>query len=309
MYLKLTKECFVLKKLTNEEFVMRMSQINSDIIFESKYINSRTKIKCRCKICDTVWEASGNALLSGTGCPHCAAVNKCLKSHDDFVQDLASINNFIKVIGEYKGSKSRIKCQCLDCNKIFETHPRDLLRGHLGHRCPVNHQVRNKSPQQFLKELQAVNSEILLLEDYVSVDNKILCRCKKCGFEWSANPSDLLNGHGCRNCNVSRGENAIQMYAREHNIEYVSQYSPSDCFYKLQLHFDVYFPQYNIIVEFDGRQHFEPITRWGGYDAFIDIKKRDEIKNQYCIDKGITMVRIPYWEYKNINKILDTYFD
>ena len=36
----------------------------------------------------------------------------------------------------------------------------------------------------------------------------------------------------------------------------------------------------------------------------LDQQKRDEIKTKYCIDKNIPLIRIPYWEYDNIENIL-----
>jgi len=298
----------LVRRITNDEFLSRMEKINSSIEIKGEYVTSRLKIDCRCKVCGTEWKASGNALLSGTGCPHCAAVKKCLKTQEEFEKELFDISPFIKVLSEYNGGKNHIKCCCTSCNKTFETKPQDLLNGHLGHRCPVHHESRNKDPEQFQNELESVNSDIILLEKYVSTDKKIFCKCKKCEHKWNGNPSDLLNGHGCPCCNASRGEKMIHAYAKKHNIEYVPQYSPSECKYKYKLRFDVYFPQQQIIVEYDGRQHFEPIERWGGEESFRYVQIRDEIKNQYCLENNIKMVRIPYWEYNNIDNILDTHF-
>ena len=59
-------------------------------------------------------------------------------------------------------------------------------------------------------------------------------------------------------------------------------------------------------IEYDGKQHFEPIKHYGGDIAFAELKKRDEIKNEYCKANNITLLRIPYWEYDNISKILET---
>lgn len=297
-------------RLSHEEFVARMQKINNNIEFKSEYVLSSKKVLCKCKLCGTEWAAAANSLLSGTGCPSCARerAKRPSTSQEEFESRVLKNLPFIEILSEYKGIKSYIKCHCDMCNKTFEAQAATLLRGRSGHRCPKNCMSQNKKPEQFEEELRLINDDIILLESYVSTDTKIHCQCKKCDNQWYTNPSDLLNGHGCPCCNVSRGEKAIYMYAKNHNLQYTPQYAPKGCKYKVQLRFDVFFPQYNIIVEYDGRQHFESIERWGGDDAFAYTKARDEVKNQYCLDHGITMVRIPYWEYKNINKILDTYF-
>ena len=68
--------------------------------------------------------------------------------------------------------------------------------------------------------------------------------------------------------------------------------------------FDFYLPDYNLLIEFDGIQHYEIRGHFGGYDGFVDTKIRDTIKNIYCKDNNIDLLRIPYWDYKNIENIL-----
>ena len=63
-------------------------------------------------------------------------------------------------------------------------------------------------------------------------------------------------------------------------------------------------PKYNICIEYDGRQHFEIVKKFGGLEGFIDTKIRDTIKNTYCKKNNIKLIRIPYWDFDNIEKIL-----
>jgi hypothetical protein len=63
-------------------------------------------------------------------------------------------------------------------------------------------------------------------------------------------------------------------------------------------------PEFNIIVEFDGIQHYEPIDFFGGKESFIKQVRNDEIKNEYCLKNNIKLLRIPYWEFRNIESIL-----
>lgn len=63
-----------------------------------------------------------------------------------------------------------------------------------------------------------------------------------------------------------------------------------------------------LLIEFDEEQHFYP-SRYSkdpesNTNRFNLVKKRDDIKNKYCIDKNIRLLRIPYWDFDNIEQIL-----
>jgi very-short-patch-repair endonuclease len=104
---------------------------------------------------------------------------------------------------------------------------------------------------------------------------------------------------------TSYGEKKIIKFLDKNNIKYNHQYKFDDCFYINKLIFDFYLPNQNICLEFDGKQHFEPIKIFGGVEAFEKLKLRDKIKNEYCIEKGIKMIRISYEDINIIDKILE----
>lgn len=67
-----------------------------------------------------------------------------------------------------------------------------------------------------------------------------------------------------------------------------------------RLRFDFYIPQYNIVIEYDGVQHFK-IGGWATKEKLEQIQQYDEVKNQYCRKKGIKLIRIPYTDYDKLN--------
>ena len=82
---------------------------------------------------------------------------------------------------------------------------------------------------------------------------------------------------------------------------------------KRLLPFDFYLPNKRICIEADGRQHFEPVvfgnmTYSDALENFEIVKMHDEIKNKFCEEHNITLIRIPYWERKNLNTILKSIF-
>ena len=96
------------------------------------------------------------------------------------------------------------------------------------------------------------------------------------------------------------------------NISYIPQYTFNDCIYRLPLRFD--FAIFNnskllYLIEYDGKQHCEPVDYFGGQDGFELTKKRDSIKNEYCKHNNIDLIRIPFFEFKNIDNILTDYLN
>ena len=60
------------------------------------------------------------------------------------------------------------------------------------------------------------------------------------------------------------------------------------------LPFDFYLPEQNTCIEFDGLQHFKPIDWFGGVETFLYIQKNDRLKDEYCLNNSIKLLRIKY---------------
>ena len=59
-----------------------------------------------------------------------------------------------------------------------------------------------------------------------------------------------------------------------------------------------------ILIEFDGEQHYKEKETWGGKEALEEVKENDRIKDEYCKNNNIPLVRIPYWELSTIEKVI-----
>jgi len=60
----------------------------------------------------------------------------------------------------------------------------------------------------------------------------------------------------------------------------------------------------NTCIEFDGKQHYFPRRKFSGLKWYVGTKRRDLIKNKYCQDNSIKLIRIPYWNLRKIYRIL-----
>ena len=98
---------------------------------------------------------------------------------------------------------------------------------------------------------------------------------------------------------MSHGEIRIKTYLIRKNINYIWQKKFDDCKNINKLPFDFFLPDYNTIVEFDGVQHYKAVKKFGGEEGLIKRKKHDEIKNNYCKDNNINIIRITNNDYLN----------
>lgn len=158
-------------------------------------------------------------------------------------------------------------------------------------------ELKKNTQDIFIKRCNDIHNNLYdySLVNYIRVDDKIKIICKKHG-EFEQRGYSHLGGEGCPKCKTSKGENIIIEYLNENNITYQYQKKFDDCVYKTSLPFDFYFPDLNMCLEYDGIQHFISIDGWGGEEEFKLRKKKDKIKNNYCKNKGIKLVRIKYDE-------------
>lgn len=112
-------------------------------------------------------------------------------------------------------------------------------------------------------------------------------------------------GHGCSECNSSsRGEDCIKNYLDQKNIKYQRNFIFDGCKNKRSLRFDFYLNDINIVIEYDGEHHFIE-NKYFGIGNLKYIQKNDIIKNEFCKNNNIPIVRIPYYNFNQIGNILD----
>lgn len=297
------------KRKTHEEFVAEMAVENPNVMLLEKYTNSRVKLSCKCMTHQQKFEMTSRELLKGRGCEMCQRENRSKgqqKTHGEFVSDLKKINPSVEILGEYVGSANKIACRCRIDGSLWEATPNNLLRGSGCPECGLKRRTekRAKTHEEFVEDIKAINANIKILGNYINSKTKLLCECQLDGHKWESTPSDLLNGYGCPRCNASKGEKTIESVLSTKEIKYKCQHTFIDCRHKYKLRFDFYLPETQTAIEFDGIQHFKPIDFFGGQPAFEQQQKRDGIKDRYCKENNIKLIRIPYTE-KNIEAYLE----
>lgn len=121
---------------------------------------------------------------------------------------------------------------------------------------------------------------------------------------WKAKVKHIKNGSGCPICKNSKGERVIENFLKKESIIYEYQKKFKKCRYKNELPFDFYLSNHNILIEYDGKQHFEVNEFFGGEIGFKELKIRDSIKTKFAKENSISLLRIPHTEFENIEKII-----
>lgn len=152
----------------------------------------------------------------------------------------------------------------------------------------------------------------LISNEYKNYQDKLLWECE-CGetFECSLQHFKVSKQHRCSNCTKSKSnmESLVEKYLTDNKFNFIREKSIKGCKSIKSLPFDfiVHINGEDICIECDGEQHFKP-RQFGGIDkhkaylSWADTIYRDCIKNSFCEDNNIKLIRLPYWYFKD-----DTY--
>lgn len=219
-------------------------------------------------------------------------------TNNQFVEKANKIhNNFYIYNDVYINSISKIKIICPKHGEFIQT-PNSHLSEKGCKLCAKDKLVKRltKSKEQFIEMANKVhNNKYIYSNEYVDRNTKIKIICTRHG-EFLQKPHDHLHGKGCPKCRMSKGERKIEIFLQNNSIDYLTQYKFSDCKCTYELPFDFYIPKINTVIEFQGHQHYNPISYWGGVEAYMKNIKRDYIKKEYCIKNNIKMIEIKYDE-------------
>ena len=134
-----------------------------------------------------------------------------------------------------------------------------------------------------------------------------LCKCD-CGNNTVVNGYHLKNGHiqSC-GCVQSFGEYNVNMYLNKNNIKYIYQ-KKFDNLIGIKgknLSYDFYIPNLNLLIECQGQQHYRPVDVFGGEEQFKTQQEHDRRKREYAEKNGYKLLEIWYYDYDNIEEILN----
>lgn len=216
------------------------------------------------------------------------------------IQKFLNSQNVLKFIDFISvNNKPGVSIFCSQCENTFSQRLITFYQNKKCPHCSFRGMPTNKVIENRLKEYGYE-----MLSPYQGSHEKILVRHNKCGYTWWVAMNVISNfQESCPYCNrqISKGERKIIIFLQEHQIVFQKEKR-----FAWQSHplfrYDFYLPDYNLIIEYHGRQHYEE-TKYFTQDL-QEIQKHDMIKRQEAESNGITLITIPYTEYNNIDTIL-----
>lgn len=272
------------------------------------YKTLRKKVIIICPEHGEFKQSLGSHIHSKAGCPKCGNVNTKIKKFADKETILNKLNNMYDYTFpdfEYTGQKSKIDFICKvhgKQNKLLN----NLLQGHGCVKCSreKSSKLRTISTEKIIERCNIKHHNKYKYPDdtyTLQYQGNIICPIHG---EFRQNMDDHARGHGCSSCSESKGEKQIRIYLEEAGIDYNSEYKFKDSIINKK-RFDFYLPNYNTCIEYDGIQHFKSVKHFGGSESLKYTQQNDELKNKYCNDNNIKLIRISYKQINNIKEILD----
>lgn len=203
------------------------------------------------------------------------------------------------------------KCECIKCGNI-QYVASNVLRSNRKH-CDNCHTKQTSLIDMTGKTynwLTVLERDLSPAHMGHENDAYWICRCNLCGSIKSIRGISIRKGLtkscGCIN---STGETIIAQILTKNSIKFIREYSFSDLKYidKLRFDFAIFDDNGNLshLVEYDGDQHFfTHNSGWNNQENLAKIQARDILKNEYCKEKGIKLVRIRYDEEITFEKIM-----
>ena len=325
-YIKRCKNCEIKNYKPNSYNIDEAKKIFKDRgydLLNENYKNCKTKMKYYCPRCKTIQYMSLDNMKRGKGCPICANDKMSIKDSDIILK----CNNlgFEVVKIEYENGKNAqskidiyLKCEL---GHIFSVNW-SYIRNKNKYSCKVCNKVRaftgEKTDSQHKYEVEEFCKENNLNYKFITSYIKkyknnnsiwLTLECKEHGV-FDINKCNFMSRKTqiCPMCsgNISKGEYKIREYLNNNKISFKSEYSFADCRNILPLPFDFYLYNKGILIEFQGKMHYEPVKYFGGEKKYKQRKINDKIKYDYCKDnKDLKLIQIPYWDYHNIETILN----
>jgi uncharacterized Zn-finger protein len=290
------------KKIYDLEFFKNLAIEKNGECLSTEYVSCTKKLLFKCEF-GHIWETKPYYLTNNDSwCPYC---NKFHKDNLDTFKKIAIEKNGECLSNEYFNAKSKLRFKC-DKGHIWESVAHDVKYSKSW--CPYCSNSVKLTIEEMC-EIALNRNGKCLSEEYINSHTKLLWECEK-GHQWHAKPYLVKNlKNWCPYCRESLGERRINKCLQYHNINFIREYKFNDCRgISQRLPFDFYLPEINVLIEYDGRQHFKPVNFYGcskdeALKSFLELKQNDEIKNKYCADNNIKLIRIPYNE-KNIEEFL-----
>jgi very-short-patch-repair endonuclease len=205
----------------------------------------------------------------------------------------------------YKDVSHKIKMKC-EKHGWFEQKPYQHYGGAGCMKCSNEevHESQKIGFEEFVKRSIDIHGVKYVYDKngYTDIFTPLVIRCAKHG-EFTQTPRDHYRGSGCTKCLSSRGEREIRLILERCNVKFEEQKTFTDLKHKNKLRCDFFLPLLNTVIEYNGIQHYEPVSVFGGENGLIVNQFRDKLKAEFLSSQGIRLIVIRF-DNENIEDTL-----
>lgn len=229
------------------------------------------------------------------------------------IQYLLDIENknikFISSNEHHISSASRIDVECEICSTQWNTTTRNIFNRNSGcPKCGGNIKITQDVMMKNLTERCSKLEYNILSIEFTNNKSKIYLFCEKHDNKWWTNYNAFTSQEqACIFCSRkdSKGSRYIQNILEENYILFEKEKKYDKCRNKYKLPFDFFLPEYNILIEYDGEQHYKPISFFGGEEAFTKQKENDNLKNSFCEQNNIKLLRFNEYNISTFVEVIN----
>jgi len=295
-------------------FLDRAEQVHNNryTYQEESYTNYTTKINIYCSEHGYFKQTPHSHISMKTGCPKCGYLrgSKLIQKSWDTVHDLFLVahgNKYEYEKGSFVNVSKKMKIKCKEHGWFFQK-PYSHYGGSGCIKCGVEeaHESQKIDYEEFVKRSIDKHGNIFKYNksSYIDIFTSIEIECSKHGV-FSQKPRDHYRGSGCPKCISSRGETQVRLFLENQNIKFEEQKKFEDLSHKNKLRCDFYLPEFNTVIEYNGLQHYEPISVFGGINGLMQTQKRDLIKYAYLEANKIELIIIRFDNNNPLDYLLE----
>lgn len=289
--------------MDKKSFIEKSREIHKNI-YSYEYVNFVNRITNVIIVCykHGKFKQKPKYHVSGSGCPKCAIENRaksCKLSIKDFIlkSKLKHGNKYDYSNVNYINNKTHVEIICRE-HGIFKQRPSHHINGSSCPKCKNSYRM---SRNEFIAKCKTIHNSYYDYSElnYKNIKSSIIIKCPIHG-KFKQRAKHHISGSGCPKCQMSNGERKISKLLIKENIKFEYQYKFKECKDKRCLPFDFYLPEYNILIEYDGRQHYDNIKFFNNNLSLI--QRRDKIKDNFAIKFNYKLIRLN--KNSDINKII-----
>lgn len=300
------------RKYTNEEYINKVKNIFPEYDFSiTKYTASNKSIEAICPK-HGVFRRQASQLLLGKGCGKCGKESSVLK-HRNSIDNLNK--RFIKnheeefydpVFVDGNTLSDKILVFCNICGKQFSLLTNNFLSGYGCKNCMryIFSSRKTLTNDDFIKKSIEVHGNLYDYSEveYKGINEKVKIKCKECNNYFYQTPDAHWKGGGCPYCRGSFGEKKISSILKSKEINFIPQKTFLDLRDKNELSYDFYLPDYNLLIEYNGEQHYNKNSFGRTYKDFLLQKHHDWLKRKYALKNNYDLLVISYKD--DVDKII-----